>query len=92
MAAEPRWLSTKVETAATAVSAGVAADAVVGVMETVGGGSAVVVVAVAARDIMDRVDRVIRRNFGFTGKSPPEKFSGGGGGGWPAAAGLGERI
>nr|GFD18355.1 hypothetical protein [Tanacetum cinerariifolium] len=48
--------------------------------------AAVVVVAVAARDI---IGRVIRRNFGFVGKSPPKNFSGGGGvvTGWPAAAG-----
>nr|GFB20320.1 hypothetical protein [Tanacetum cinerariifolium] len=30
------------------------------------------------RDIVDRVDRVTRRHFGFAEKSPPEKFSGGG--------------
>nr|GFB62662.1 hypothetical protein [Tanacetum cinerariifolium] len=50
--------------------------------------AAVVVVAVAARDIMDRVDRVIRINFGFAGKSPPENFSGGGG----VVAGGGDRL
>nr|GFC19662.1 hypothetical protein [Tanacetum cinerariifolium] len=33
---------------------------------------------VAARDIVDRVDRATRRHFGFAEKSPPEKFSGGG--------------
>nr|GFA19646.1 hypothetical protein [Tanacetum cinerariifolium] len=58
------------------------------------------VVVVAARDIVDRVDRVIRILFGFAGKSPPENFfgggvvvAGGGVGGRPeVAAGLGERI
>nr|GEZ79095.1 hypothetical protein [Tanacetum cinerariifolium] len=43
---------------------------------------------VEASDIVDRVDRVIRILFGFAGKSPPEKFSGGGVvAGWAAAAG-----
>ncbi|GJZ26560.1 putative reverse transcriptase domain-containing protein [Tanacetum coccineum] len=39
----------------------------------------VVVVEVAARGGGDRVDRVKRNLFGFSRKSPPEKFSGGGG-------------
>nr|GEV54540.1 hypothetical protein [Tanacetum cinerariifolium] len=33
---------------------------------------------VGESDMMGRVDRVIKSNFGFTGKNPPEKFSGGG--------------
>nr|GFB38341.1 hypothetical protein [Tanacetum cinerariifolium] len=32
---------------------------------------------VVASDLMDRVDRSKRSIFGFAGKSPPEKFSGG---------------
>nr|GEZ13552.1 hypothetical protein [Tanacetum cinerariifolium] len=69
---------------------GVAAvDGVVAVMVdrggVIGGDGAVVervIVAVwrrvVASDIMDRVDRVIRSNFGFAEKSPPENFSDGG--------------
>nr|GEZ67086.1 hypothetical protein [Tanacetum cinerariifolium] len=34
---------------------------------------------VVASDIMDQVDRVIRSNFGFAGKSPLENIFGGGG-------------
>nr|GEW04283.1 transposon Ty3-G Gag-Pol polyprotein [Tanacetum cinerariifolium] len=41
---------------------------------------------VVASDILDRIDRLMERLFGFAGKSPPEKFFGGGGG-RPAAAG-----
>nr|GFC60375.1 hypothetical protein [Tanacetum cinerariifolium] len=37
-------------------------------------------------DILDRVDRKVRINFGFAGKIPAEKFSGGG---RPAVAGCG---
>nr|GEW76138.1 hypothetical protein [Tanacetum cinerariifolium] len=44
-----------------------------------------VVVAVAARGVGDRIDRLMGVLFGFAEKSPPEKFSGGGGvvAGWP---------
>nr|GEY28109.1 hypothetical protein [Tanacetum cinerariifolium] len=34
---------------------------------------------VVASYMMGRIDRVIRSNFGFAGKSPPENFFGGGG-------------
>nr|GEV15658.1 hypothetical protein [Tanacetum cinerariifolium] len=42
---------------------------------------------VGASDMVDRIDRKVMILFGFAGKSPPEKFSGGGGvvAGWPAA-------
>nr|GEV96600.1 reverse transcriptase domain-containing protein [Tanacetum cinerariifolium] len=55
-----------------------------GGMGTKGVVAAVVVTAVVvwrrvvASDLMDRVDRIKRTIFGFAGKSPPEKFSGGG--------------
>nr|GEY82354.1 hypothetical protein [Tanacetum cinerariifolium] len=56
--------------------------------------AAVVVVArdrdgerrVRENDMMGRIDRVIRSIFGFAGKIPPEKFSGGGW--WPAGGRL----
>nr|GFA35875.1 hypothetical protein [Tanacetum cinerariifolium] len=59
-----------------------------------GSGGGTVGQRVGASDIVDRVDREVRKLFGFAGKSPPEKFSGGGslvvvvaggGGRWPAA-------
>nr|GFD18941.1 hypothetical protein [Tanacetum cinerariifolium] len=46
---------------------------------------------VVASDMMGRIDRVIRNLFGFAGKIPPEKFSGGGwwptSGRWPVGSG-----
>nr|GFA15640.1 hypothetical protein [Tanacetum cinerariifolium] len=44
-----------------------------------GGGSEVYRRRVRESDIDDRIDRSKRSIFGVTGKSPPEKFSGGGG-------------
>nr|GEV45333.1 retrovirus-related Pol polyprotein from transposon TNT 1-94 [Tanacetum cinerariifolium] len=43
-----------------------------------GGGSGVNRRRVRESDIDDRIDRSEGNNFGFAGKSPPEKFSGGG--------------
>nr|GEU32656.1 hypothetical protein [Tanacetum cinerariifolium] len=43
-----------------------------------GSGGGTVGQRVGASDIVDRVDREVRKLFGFVGKSPPEKFSGGG--------------
>ncbi|GJZ18574.1 hypothetical protein Tco_0554697 [Tanacetum coccineum] len=47
----------------------------------------------AASGLGDRIDRVTRSIFGFSRKSPPEKFSGGsdvvaGGGSWPEEGGC----
>nr|GFA54593.1 hypothetical protein [Tanacetum cinerariifolium] len=59
--------------------------------------ASVVVVAVAEKrrvresGVDDRVDRETRNLFGFAGKIPPEKFSGGGGW-WPAGGGEWERV
>nr|GEY30607.1 hypothetical protein [Tanacetum cinerariifolium] len=55
------------------------ATAVVGVM-----------VAAAARGVVDRIDPVTGSLFGFARKSPPEKFSDGGGCGRPAVAAGGK--
>nr|GEU84972.1 reverse transcriptase domain-containing protein [Tanacetum cinerariifolium] len=49
-----------------------------------GGGCGVKWQRVRESDIEDRIDRRVGNNFGFAGKSPPEKFSGGGGGRRPA--------
>nr|GEW38104.1 hypothetical protein [Tanacetum cinerariifolium] len=43
-----------------------------------GGGCGVKWRRVRESDIEDRIDRRVENNFGFTKKSPPEKFSGGG--------------
>nr|GEZ69748.1 hypothetical protein [Tanacetum cinerariifolium] len=43
-----------------------------------GGGSGVNRWRVRESDIDDQIDRSEGNNFGFAGKSPPEKFSGGG--------------
>nr|GFA76249.1 hypothetical protein [Tanacetum cinerariifolium] len=60
-----RWSDGSGEAAAMVVVRGVAAAVARG--------------EVAARDILDRVDRKVGKLFGFAGKSPPEKFFGGGG-------------
>nr|GEV00424.1 hypothetical protein [Tanacetum cinerariifolium] len=69
-----RWSDGSGEAAAMVVVRGVA--------------SAVARGEVAARDIVDRVDRKVGKLFGFAEKSPPENFSGGGGA--VAGGGCGE--